>query len=192
MKATNFLVKWMLKEHSSYLQWYKLRFDFCNSYQIFSFSLFKKIFSFYMDFSLPSALPLLITFLLPFLSIAQIYSNITLGSSLTALDNNSFWASLSGDFAFGFQQIGGGGFLLAIWFNKVPEKTIIWSSNRNNVVQSGSKVQLTTDGLFVLTDSTGEQIWMADPAGNGVAVGEITGMKLQVNEEKATDMIERS
>ena len=87
-----------------------------------------------MDFSLPSALPLLITFLLPFLSIAQICSNITLGSSLTALDNNSFWASLSGDFAFGFQQIGGGGFLLAIWFNKVPEKTIIWSANRNNVV----------------------------------------------------------
>ncbi|RVW48678.1 G-type lectin S-receptor-like serine/threonine-protein kinase RLK1 [Vitis vinifera] len=145
MKATNFLVKWILKEHSSYLQ-----------------------------------------------CIAQIYSNITLGSSLTALDNNSFWGSLSGDFAFGFQQIGGGGFLLAIWFNKVPEKTIIWSSNRNNVVQSGSKVQLTTDGLFVLTDSTGEQVWMADPAGNGVAVGEITGMKLQVNEEKATDMIERS
>ena len=122
-----------------------------------------------MDFSLPSAFHLLITFLLPFLSIAQTYSKIILESSLTALDNNSLWPSLSGDFAFGFQQIGSGGSLLAIWFNKVPEKTIIWSENGNSVVKSGSKVQLTTDGLFVLTGSTGKQVWTADVAGNGVA-----------------------
>ncbi|KAA8549585.1 hypothetical protein F0562_001397 [Nyssa sinensis] len=94
-------------------------------------------------------------------SIAQTYRNITLGSSLTARNDNSFWASPSGDFAFGFQQIGTGGFLLAIWFNKIPEKTIIWSANRDNLVQSGSIIQLTTDGRLVLNDNTGQQRWSA-------------------------------
>ena len=65
----------------------------------------------------------------------------------------------SGDFAFGFQLVGIGDFLLAIWFNKIPEKTVVWSANRDNLVQSRSRVQLTTDGDFMLSHPKGEQIW---------------------------------
>ncbi|BBH04368.1 receptor-like protein kinase 1 [Prunus dulcis] len=107
---------------------------------------------------------------LPFSTIAQTDGkNISLGSSLTALDNKSFWASPSGEFAFGFQEIGKYGFLLAIWFNKVPERTIVWSANGDNLVQKGSTVELTSAGQFRLSDiTTGKQIWVASSYGTGV------------------------
>ena len=112
---------------------------------------------------------LLLLLLKPVSSYAQTSGKFSLGSSLTAQKNDSFWASPSGDFAFGFQQIGNGGFLLAIWFNKVPEKTIIWSANSDNPTPRGSKVELTTDGEFILNDQKGKQMWKADLIGPGVA-----------------------
>ncbi|XP_059669623.1 G-type lectin S-receptor-like serine/threonine-protein kinase LECRK3 [Cornus florida] len=114
-----------------------------------------------MAFSVPNLI-FCILLLLSHLTIAQTNKNINLGSSLTATDDNSSWPSPSGDFAFGFQRIGTGGFLLAIWFNKVPEKTIIWSANRNNLAQEGSKIQLTKDGRFVLSDPKGNETWSAN------------------------------
>ncbi|KAM7273566.1 hypothetical protein ACFE04_028230 [Oxalis oulophora] len=100
---------------------------------------------------------------------AQIHMNITLGSSLSAQHNdNSSWVSPSGEFAFGFQQIENDGFLLAIWFNKISEKTVVWSANRNDLVQKGSKLDLTTDGQLVLYDPDHAQIWSAT-AGSGVS-----------------------
>ena len=111
----------------------------------------------------------LLILLLPYSTTAQTSSNQSLGSSLTAQEKDSCWASPSGDFAFGFQQIGKGGYLLAIWFNKLPEKTIVWSANGDNLVPGGSKVELTKDGRFVLNDPTGNEIWKADLAGSGVA-----------------------
>ena len=66
---------------------------------------------------------------------AQISQNYTLGSSLVARENDSFWASPLGDFSFGFQQVGIGGFLLAIWFNRIPEKIVFWSANQDNLCQ---------------------------------------------------------
>ncbi|KAK4608243.1 hypothetical protein RGQ29_001873 [Quercus rubra] len=111
----------------------------------------------------------LLILLLPYSTTAQTSSNQSLGSSLTAQEKDSYWASPSGDFAFGFQQIGKGGYLLAIWFNKLPEKTIVWSANGDNLVPGGSKVELTKDGKFVLNDPTGNKIWKADLAGPGVA-----------------------
>ncbi|EOY32493.1 Receptor-like protein kinase 1 [Theobroma cacao] len=92
---------------------------------------------------------------------AQTYRNITLGSSISARNDNSSWTSPSGDFAFGFQQIGTEMFILAIWFSKIPEKTIIWSANGENLVQEGSKIELTTDGQFVLSDAKGKEVWTA-------------------------------
>ena len=83
---------------------------------------------------LPYTHLLTLFFQLPFSTIAQTCSNIH-HSLITAQDNGSFWASPSGEFAFGFQQVAAGGFLLAIWFNKIPEKTIILSANGNNLVQ---------------------------------------------------------
>ncbi|KAM3730934.1 hypothetical protein ACB098_12G124200 [Castanea mollissima] len=112
---------------------------------------------------------LFLILLLPYSTTAQTSSNQSLGSSLTAQEKDSYWASPSGDFAFGFQQTGKGGYLLAIWFNKLPEKTIVWSANGDNLVLGGSKVELTKDGKFVLNDPTGNEIWKADLAGSGVA-----------------------
>ncbi|KAM1753134.1 hypothetical protein ACFX12_005760 [Malus domestica] len=126
-----------------------------------------------MDFELASPLCfLLLLLLLPFFTAAQTdqTKNISLGSTLTALHNKSFWASPSGDFAFGFQEIGKHGFLLAIWFNKIPERTIVWSANGDTLVSKGSAVELTADGRFMLNDvATGKQISVADFVGTGVS-----------------------
>ncbi|XP_054787946.1 G-type lectin S-receptor-like serine/threonine-protein kinase LECRK2 isoform X2 [Prosopis cineraria] len=94
--------------------------------------------------------------------VSQSSKNISLGTSITAVEKGSFWASPSGEFAFGFQQIQKDGFLLAIWFNKIQEKTIVWSANGQNLAPNGSKVVLSTDGSFQLVDPTvgqGSQNW---------------------------------
>ncbi|KAL8139302.1 hypothetical protein V2J09_005323 [Rumex salicifolius] len=91
----------------------------------------------------------------------QTTTNITLGSTLTAGDESrSPWLSPSGDFAFGFQRAPGPteGFLVAIWYNKIPEKTVTWSANRDNLAQRGAQLNLTINGL-VLSDSNGNQMW---------------------------------
>ncbi|GAY43614.1 hypothetical protein CUMW_075860 [Citrus unshiu] len=83
-----------------------------------------------MDSLALSCLILLSLPLLPFLSAA----NIPLGSALSSTSNNSSWISPSRDFAFGFRQLNNNSdlFLLAIWFNKIPERTIIWHANEDN------------------------------------------------------------
>ncbi|GLT45960.1 hypothetical protein SLA2020_197530 [Shorea laevis] len=122
-----------------------------------------------MASSSPYSLDFILLLLLPVYVVAQSYQNITLGSSLTAaLNINSSWKSPSGDFAFGFQQIRTGEFLLAIWFDKIPQKTIIWSAYGEKLVQEGSKIQLTTDGQFSLSDTRGEEVWTAQLTGSGV------------------------
>ncbi|GLT82271.1 hypothetical protein SLE2022_006690 [Rubroshorea leprosula] len=122
-----------------------------------------------MAFTSPYSHYLILLFLLPVYVVAQTSQNITLGSLLTAaLDQNSSWKSPSGDFAFGFQQIEAGMFLLAIWFDKTPEKTIIWSANGGNLVQQGSKIQLATDGQFRLSDFEGKEVWVATLEGSGI------------------------
>ena len=112
---------------------------------------------------------LFLVLFLPYFTRAQTSKNQSLGSSLTADNKDSYWAAPKGEFAFGFQQIGKGGYLLAIWFNKIPEKTIVWSANRDNLVPGGSKVELTKDGKFVLNDPTGNEIWKVDSVGSRVA-----------------------
>ncbi|KAM7273296.1 hypothetical protein ACFE04_027960 [Oxalis oulophora] len=102
----------------------------------------------------------LLPMLLSFSAKAQTHKNITLGSSLSAHHNDdSSWVSPSGDFAFGFQQIENDGFLLAIWFNKISEKTVVWSANRDDLVRNGSKLDLTTNGQLVLYDPDHAKIW---------------------------------
>ncbi|KAM3321091.1 G-type lectin S-receptor-like serine/threonine-protein kinase LECRK2 [Capsicum chacoense] len=116
---------------------------------------------------------LAIYLVLPLSTIAQSYKNVSLGSKLITSDVTNFWPSPSGEFAFGFQRIGNGssGFLLAIWFNKLKEKTIVWSANRNNIAPEGSKVELSIDGRLVLTDPNGQEIWAHDTASAGPAYG---------------------
>ncbi|CAK9314170.1 unnamed protein product [Citrullus colocynthis] len=114
-------------------------------------------------FPFPPLLLLLLLFLSPSSTvIAQNpNSNITLGKSLTTHNGHSFWSSASGDFAFGFRQSGGGDYLLAIWFNKIVEQTLVWSANRDKLAPGGSTVILTTSGQLALNDPGGKQIWAA-------------------------------
>ncbi|KAK4283657.1 hypothetical protein QN277_000585 [Acacia crassicarpa] len=93
--------------------------------------------------------------------LSQTSSNITPGNSLIAGEDGSLWASPSAEFAFGFKQIEENGFLLAIWFNKIPEQTIVWSVDGQNLAPKGSKVELTSNAWFRLVDPNGKQLWDA-------------------------------
>ncbi|KAF5950034.1 hypothetical protein HYC85_012027 [Camellia sinensis] len=111
----------------------------------------------------PSAIHyLLFLSFLPFLPVFGA-SNITLGSSLSAIGDNSSWISPSEEFAFGFCQLDNTNiFLLAIWYAKIPDKTIIWHANTISPVQTESKVELTANGL-TLNSPNGQAIWQAQP-----------------------------
>ncbi|CAI0450285.1 unnamed protein product [Linum tenue] len=105
----------------------------------------------------------------------QPQANISLGSSLAAGASQDYWLSPSGDFAFGFQQVTGGGrgnsFLLAIWFNRIPQRTVVWSANRNELVPDGSTIKLTEDGNLILADPSGRPVWNPNSVGSGVSYG---------------------
>ncbi|KAA8520292.1 hypothetical protein F0562_014548 [Nyssa sinensis] len=105
---------------------------------------------------------LLLLLLLPLSAVAQTNSTINLGSSLLASEGSSSWRSPSGDFAFGFHRIDNQNlFLLAIWFDKIPNKTLVWYANGDDPAPEGSKINLTRDGRFILSDPLGQVIWEA-------------------------------
>ncbi|KAF8052086.1 hypothetical protein N665_1612s0014 [Sinapis alba] len=96
-----------------------------------------------------------------------ISGSVPVGESLTASESKQFsssWLSPSGDFAFGFRKIKpNDGFTLSIWFDKIPDKTIVWHAQGINtttgLVPDGSKVTLTADRGLVLTGPGGQQLW---------------------------------
>ncbi|XP_050284396.1 G-type lectin S-receptor-like serine/threonine-protein kinase LECRK1 [Quercus robur] len=100
-----------------------------------------------------------ITLLVP--AIAQVNTNVSVGSALFATDDNSTWTSPSGDFSFGFRRFPGqqDQFLLAIWFAKIPDETIVWSANRDYPAARESKVELNTVGQLVLKAPGGWELW---------------------------------
>ncbi len=82
--------------------------------------------------------------LLPTFSVSQTNGKITVGVSLSTTDDSS-WLSPSGDFALGFRPHNNSDFfLLSIWYNKVPDRTIVWHANINGdkLAPRGSKVML--------------------------------------------------
>ena len=104
-----------------------------------------------------AAMPFLLSLLLVhFLlgSHAQSQGNISLGDSFDT-NANSSWLSPSEEFAFGFQLLPSGLFLLGIWFDKIPEKTVVWSANRDAPAPAGSSVSLTVDGRLAITSPNG-------------------------------------
>ncbi|KAJ0612324.1 putative non-specific serine/threonine protein kinase [Helianthus annuus] len=108
---------------------------------------------------------ILSTFLLPFSVLSQqIDRNVRVCASLIATDDVKPWAlSPSGDFAFGFKQMmGKDDFMLSIWYDKIPDKTIIWypkTTVPNPMVSRGSKVELIDGRGLVLTDPQGTVVW---------------------------------
>ncbi|XP_057998135.1 G-type lectin S-receptor-like serine/threonine-protein kinase LECRK3 isoform X2 [Hevea brasiliensis] len=100
-------------------------------------------------------LPYLLILALNFCGLhAQILPNISLGSSITAGTNDS-WRSLSGEFAFGFYPLQNNLYLMGIWFDKIPERTLVWSANRDTPAEAGSTIRLTFAGQLFLTYSNG-------------------------------------
>ena len=94
-------------------------------------------------------------------------ANINLESSLLATKDSNPWRSPSGEFAFGFHHIDNQDvFLLAIWFDKIPEKTIVWSANRDDPAPRGSQVKLTNSGELVLYDPQGHELWQKPKDGS--------------------------
>ncbi|KAL8500712.1 hypothetical protein ACS0TY_020336 [Phlomoides rotata] len=120
------------------------------------------------------SLLIITTSMFPIYSSGQCDCPIQLGWSLDA-GRNSGWLSPSGDFAFGFQLLPLSPFhdqdryLLAIWYNKIPEATIVWSKN-SYPVPEGSRIQLTEQGQLILSDSRGKEIWRAG-IGNRTSTG---------------------
>lgn len=117
-------------------------------------------------------------FLLPFQpsSAQTLPRNISLGSSISTVNSNRAWFSPSGDFAFGFYPLPGSNLsLVAIWFDKLPNKTVVWTArlgdDEKNPVQAplGSTARLAENVLLLVLNQHGEEIWSAKPSDPDVA-----------------------
>jgi thiamine kinase-like enzyme len=74
--------------------------------------------------------------------------NLTQGSSLSPSGNSSL-LSQSGLFAFGFFPFGDG-YSISIWFEGIPQKTVVWTANRNDPPLSrNANIVFTSDGRLV-------------------------------------------
>lgn len=126
-----------------------------------------------MAFVLPHLL-ILILLLLPFSAISQTNDgNISVGSTLTAGANSAFWRlSPSDDFAFGFRKLDNDQFLLAIWYHKIAQKTIVWYANGDNPAPRQSRVELTNNGLILRQPQGDQELWRAEfPTATAIAYG---------------------
>ncbi|KAI3738749.1 hypothetical protein L2E82_28875 [Cichorium intybus] len=113
-----------------------------------------------------------LTISLRFIAAQQTNGSVSVGASLTATPDVKPWLSSSGDFAFGFQQVQGNDnfFLLSIWYDKIPDKTIIWYPEEGRMVPKGSKVELLRGSGLVLSDPQGTEVWRSGSI-SGVASG---------------------
>nr|XP_043611867.1 G-type lectin S-receptor-like serine/threonine-protein kinase LECRK3 [Erigeron canadensis] len=102
----------------------------------------------------------------------QADGSVSVGASLTATSNAKPWLSRSGEFAFGFQQLQGNNiFLLSIWYDEIPDKTIIWYPKDGPMVPRGSKVALIDGRGLVLTDPQGREVWTSVSSSDYIAYG---------------------
>ncbi|PPD90025.1 hypothetical protein GOBAR_DD13021 [Gossypium barbadense] len=84
--------------------------------------------------------------------VASQTANISLGSSTVASEDSPPWYSPSKEFAFRFRRINNQNlFLLAIWFDTIPDKTIVWYPKQQNPAPEGLKLELGVDVQFTLT-----------------------------------------
>ncbi|CAA2986123.1 G-type lectin S-receptor-like serine threonine-kinase LECRK3 [Olea europaea subsp. europaea] len=92
----------------------------------------------------------------------QRYSNISLVSSLTPSTNSS-WLSASGLYAFGFYNVTNG-YAVGIFLAGIPEKTVVWTANRDDPVSPSNVVLvLTNDGRLILRQEDRDDKNMANP-----------------------------
>ena len=78
--------------------------------------------------------------------------------------------SPSGEFAFGFYPLESNEsvnqFLLAVWFNKTKDQTIVWSANGNEPAPPGSVLKMNSNSELVLNDQQGNELWKASSNGS--------------------------
>ncbi|CAA3021509.1 G-type lectin S-receptor-like serine threonine-kinase RLK1 [Olea europaea subsp. europaea] len=53
-------------------------------------------------------------------------------------------------------------FQLAIWYNKIPEKTLVWYPNVKNPIPRDSRVEIEAQSGLVLSDPQGRRIWSTE------------------------------
>ncbi|KAJ0793135.1 putative protein kinase RLK-Pelle-SD-2b family [Helianthus annuus] len=101
--------------------------------------------------------------LLHFVAAQQTNGSVAVGASLTATPDAKPWLSSSGEFALGFQKVEGtDNYLLSIWYEKIPDKTIIWYPEGGPTVSTGSKVDLVNRRGLVLSDPQGKVVWSSE------------------------------
>ncbi|XP_050380816.1 G-type lectin S-receptor-like serine/threonine-protein kinase LECRK3 [Argentina anserina] len=86
----------------------------------------------------------------------QLQSNISLGSALTPTTNSS-WASRSGMYAFGFYKQGNG-FAVGIVVAGIPERTVVWTANRDGGLVSDNASLLFTSAGIALRSTQGQSL----------------------------------
>ncbi|KAM4105982.1 hypothetical protein ACJW30_04G029100 [Castanea mollissima] len=87
------------------------------------------------------------------------------GSILTPTTNSS-WLSPSGLYAFGFYKQGNG-YAVGVFLARIPQKTVVWTANRDNPpVSAQVTLNFTSDGRLVLQSAQGTETSLAnfDPA----------------------------
>ncbi|KAF8006313.1 hypothetical protein BT93_K0569 [Corymbia citriodora subsp. variegata] len=83
------------------------------------------------------------------------------GSSLSVEEHDSnTLTSPDKTFTCGFYGFGGNAYWFSIWFTNTSDRTVVWTANRDNPVNSqGSKVTLRGTGALVVTDLDGSVVW---------------------------------
>ncbi|KAF5480654.1 hypothetical protein F2P56_001388 [Juglans regia] len=117
-------------------------------------------------------------------SAQQMESNVSRGTYLTP-GINSTWLSRSGLFAFGFYKQGNG-YAVGIFLAGIPQKTVVWTANRDEPpVSSSATLSFSRDGTLVL-QSTPEQtpIIIADSLGSTSAAMLDTGNFVLYNSDQ--------
>ncbi|XVF39105.1 hypothetical protein PTKIN_Ptkin01aG0008700 [Pterospermum kingtungense] len=90
-------------------------------------------------------------------------STIKPGSSLSP-NNNSFWLSESGQFAFGFYPYGNG-FSIGIWLENIQQKTLVWTANRDDPpFPSDATLLFSSEGRLVVQTKQGQGIDITNTA----------------------------
>ncbi|PRQ49137.1 putative protein kinase RLK-Pelle-SD-2b family [Rosa chinensis] len=82
-------------------------------------------------------------------------SNISTDSSLTPTSNPS-WLSSSGLYDFGFYKQGNGYAVWIVLLAGMPEKTVVWTANRDHPLVSNNATLLFTSGGLSLQSTQGE------------------------------------
>ncbi|KAG5529165.1 hypothetical protein RHGRI_029746 [Rhododendron griersonianum] len=93
-------------------------------------------------------------FLFSTIKAQQSSTSINLSSSLTTTGTNS-WLSPSGLYAFGFYRQGGR-YAVGVFAAGIPENTVVWTANRDDLPVRGSATLAFSAGRLVLNTTTGQ------------------------------------